>query len=265
MSRLDPNGRWDGAVTSRALPSSEEEVASLSPALRASLGRIWWMQAATEARVAHSFQLVHASLAKLGANEALVQLAHRAIDDEHRHASLCEELTSRYVGNALGAYVKLPDAHPLHATAKNEEERAALYVVGQCALNETFASAYLTAAREECTSPLGRAALRELLADEIDHARVGWAYLMSASAELRVSLSDWILPLTVCNLREWQEVATQSEGHSTGELAAHGVPRAEAIREALEEAVSGVLLPGFAHVGLDTRAMERWAQAGMAT
>ena len=88
---------------------------------------------------------------------------------------------------------------------------------------------------------------------------------MSASSELRVSLSDWILPLTVCNLREWQEVATQSESHSTSELAAHGVPRAEAIRAALQEAVSGVLLPGFAHVGLDTRAMERWAQAGMAT
>ena len=265
MSALDPEGRWLGAITSRPLPSSEEEIASLSPSLRASLGRIWWMQAATEARVAHSFEVVHASLAKLDAPHALVQLAHRAIDDEHRHQKLCEELAFRYVGNELGPTARLPLTHPLHATAKSDEERAALFVVGQCALNETFASAYLTAAREECTSPLGRAALRELLADEIDHARVGWAYLMSASAALRVSLSDWILPLTVCNLREWEEVASQSEGHVGSELAAHGVPRAEAIREALREAVSGVLLPGFAHVGLDTRAMERWAAKGMET
>lgn len=265
MSALDPEGRWQGAITSRALPSSDEEIASLSPTLRSTLGRIWWMQAATEARVAHSFEIVHRSLQKLGAQEPLVELAHRAIDDEHRHQRLCEELTSRYVGNACGPTAQLPMTHPLHATAKSDEERAALFVVGQCALNETFASAYLTAAREECTSPLARAALRELLADEIDHARVGWAFLMSTSPAMRKSLSEWILPLTVCNLREWQEVASQSEGQSSRELAAHGVPRTEAIREALREAVSGVLIPGFAHVGLDTRALETWAEQGMAT
>ena len=36
-------------------------------------------------------------------------------------------------------------------------------------------------------------------------------------------------------------------------------------RVALDEVVTGVLVPGFAHVGLDVRALERWAAAGLAT
>jgi hypothetical protein len=36
--------------------------------------------------------------------------------------------------------------------------------------------------------PLLRAALRDVLADEIDHARVGWAYLASTEQDERMRL-----------------------------------------------------------------------------
>lgn len=259
MPALRPDGRWGGAITSRPLPDATDELEALAPPVRDTLARVWWMQAATEGRVATSFALVHRSLVALDADPGLIAIAERAVDDEHRHAALCEELARRYAGRALPPSPALEHAHPAHPEARSDEERAALYVVGQCAFNETLACAYLNLARAGCTSSLARAAIRELLEDEVDHSRVGWAFLASAPAPVRARLGEWLLPLAVCNLREWLSL-TEAEGLS---LAAHGVPDPDALRDALHEGMRGVILPGLAHVGLDTRAVERWVARGM--
>jgi hypothetical protein len=256
---LSPTGRWGGRVTSRALPDATDELASLDPSLARALTQLWWMQSATELRVATSFAIVHEALGALGAEPALVALAARAVDDEHRHRALCLELAARYAGRAVEPPPALPPQQPAHALAASEDERRALFVIGQCALNETFASAYLTTAHRGATSPLARAALHELLRDEVDHARLGWAYVSTLPAARRAAISDWLVPLTIANLREWRaSAASHTEAYE-----AHGVPRAEAVRAALDEVVREVLVPGFAHAGLDVRGLERWARAGL--
>ncbi|MCB9592446.1 MAG: hypothetical protein H6719_06920 [Sandaracinaceae bacterium] len=257
-ARLRSDGRWGGAVTRRALPDGADEIGALGPATRARLARIWLSQAATELRVASSFAVIHRGLVALDADAGLVRLAARAVDDEHRHATLAEELAGRYAGRAVGPPPVLPDQRPGHPTASSPALRSALWVVGQCALNETFASAYLSAGYQGARHPLARAALRELLEDEIDHARIGWAYLGTTSPALRRELSDWLLPLTVCNLREWRRLELPEDDA----LAAHGVPPLAIAREALEETLREVLVPGFRRAGLDTRALERWIAAG---
>jgi hypothetical protein len=261
VGAISPSGRWGGRVTSRALPDATDELASLDPSLAHALTQVWWMQAATELRVATSFAIVHEALSALEAEPGLVSLAARAVDDEHRHRALCLELARRYAGRAIEAPPTLPRQQPAHALAASDEERRVLFVIGQCALNETFASAYLTTAHRGARSPLARAALNELLRDEIDHARLGWAYVSTLSPERRASISAWLVPLTIANLREWRtSAASHSEAHE-----AHGVPRAEAVREALDETVREVLVPGFAHGGLDVRGLERWARSGLPT
>ncbi len=254
-------GRWGGRVTSRELPDGTEELRELSPAVRQRLAQIWWIQAATERRVATSFAIVRDALEALEAGQPLVDLAARAIDDERRHAALCEDMAVRVLGRSVGRSPDLPMQRPEHPAARDERERQALWIVGQCALNETFASAYLSTAHKRCTSQLGRAALHELLKDEIDHSRLGWAYLSTLPRDLRESVSGWLVPLTVANLREWRSVAVSDDV----ELEPLGVPHRDAVRAALDEVVNGVLLPGFAHVGLDVRALERWVARGAPT
>ena len=96
-------GRWAGQITRRPLPPpGESDLDELDPALRRTLAGIWLGQAATEARVATSFQLVRNGLVALCSDEGIVRLAGRAVDDEHRHAALCEELAGRYAGRPLG-------------------------------------------------------------------------------------------------------------------------------------------------------------------
>lgn len=258
---ISPHGRWNGRVTSRPLPDASDELAELDPSLRRVLGESWWTQCATEFRVATSFSIVHQSLAALDAEPSLVALAERAIDDEHRHAALCLDMAHRYFGSDIAPPPPLPPRHPQHREAKDEDERRALFVIGQCALNETFANAYLSTAYRDTKSPIARAAINELMRDEIDHSRLGWAFLATLPVAKRERISDWLVPLAITNLREWHESAATH----TYSFEAHGIPNADAVRGALADVIREVMIPGFAHVGLDVRALELWSRAGMPT
>src|SRR4051812_22072839 len=53
--------------------------------------------------------------------------------------------------------------------------------------------------------PLVLSALRELLSDEIDHGRIGWAHLAALDRSTRNEVSRWLLPMTYLNPRLWQK------------------------------------------------------------
>jgi hypothetical protein len=261
QGQVRADGRWAGAITSRPLPARDDEIEAMPVEVRAHLAGIWLGQAATEARVARSFAVIHESLERLRAADGLIALAHRAIDDEHRHATLCEEVAGRYLGRVCGPHRQLPAQRPRHPSASSDDVRAALFVIGQCALNETFASVYLSCAYRGAKSPLAHAAIRELLEDEVDHSRLGWAFLGQLRPELRAEVSDWLVPLAISNLREWRAIGTSSDER----LVRHGVPPTELVLAELTTALDTLLVPGFRRSGLDTRAIERWIAAGART
>ena len=255
------DGRWGGSVTSRPLPD-DASVGDLSPLQRITLADVWIGRAASERRVADSFVVVRDALASLGAADELVELATRAIDDEMRHAELSRDVASRYARARLEHPPRLVLTIPLHPGA-SEDLRYVLHVVGQCAFNETIASTFLEAALVEATAPLARAALRELLSDEIDHARIGWALLGSLDHEMRRQVERWLPGMAIANLRMWRE--TNRTYASDAKLAAHGAPRLEAVEHALLLAFRDLILPGFEHLGIATDTMRTWLEAGAPT
>jgi hypothetical protein len=256
-----PSGRWGGALTSRPLPVTDPEILAMTPLAREEMGRIWLSQAATEARVAKSFALIHGALVALGADAGLSAVAERAIDDEHRHTALCRTMAERYVGAAVVATPELPFAPPRHDAAESDRARRILWIVGQCAFNETFASAYLALCNDRAELPLAQAAMRELLSDEIDHARIGWAFLSTLNAADKALVQGWLEPIAIANLREWRAVRLAEDER----LSRHGVPPSAAVEDALREAVADLIVPGLAHVGLDPRPLERWVARGAPT
>ena len=255
------DGRWSGSVTSRPLPD-DASIDDLSPMQRITLADVWLGRAASERRVADSFVVVRDALASLGAAEELVKLATRAIDDEMRHAELAREVASRYAREPLDHPPRLMLTIPLHAGA-SERVRRVLHVVGQCAFNETIASTFLEAALAEATAPLARAALRELLSDEIDHARIGWALLGSLDREMRDEVERWLPAMAIANLRMWRE--TNRTYGSGAKLAEHGAPSASSVENALLLAFRDLVLPGLEHLGLATGSMRAWLAAGAPT
>mgnify|MGYP001546130774 CR=1 FL=1 len=189
-------------------------------------------------------------------------LAARAIDDERRHAELSHVVASRYAGRDLAAPARLPLTFPRHEQA-DARLRHVLHVVGQCCLNETIASAFLEAALAGTRTPLATAALRELLSDEIDHARLGWALLASVDDRTRESVAPWLPEMAIANLRMWREAPREYPDDPA--LAAHGAPTASVVEEALKMAFRDLIIPGFERLGIGVPEIEAWLARGAPT
>ena len=256
-------GRWGGRLTQKSLPQQDSSIDALAPELRQKLGRIWLSRAAMERRVADSFQVITLALRRRRASEKLVKLAERAIDDEYRHAELSRVVASRYWGRPLASPKLLELTIPEHRGA-SPELRDVLHIVGQCVLNETTASAFLEVCLARATGAVARHALRELLSDEIDHGRIGWAYLASTPTEIRQQVGQWLLPMAYLNLRLWKEESPVGVHHPP-ELSDHGAPPGEVIHEALTGALKTLIVPGLQQLEVPTYTLERWIDQGAFT
>jgi hypothetical protein len=95
-------------------------------------------------------------------------------------------------------------------------------------------------------APLVRAALREILADEVDHARIGWAALAVAPAALRQRVAVWLPELITAHLAGWRMAAVQS----SAALIAHGIPAAREAAQIVSGTMDDLILPGFAALGV---------------
>jgi hypothetical protein len=263
---ISDSGRWGGKLTSRPLPLGDPSIDRLGDAERVALAAVWLGRAATERRVADAFEVIHSALAALKTEGEVLRIAARAVDDEHRHAELSRVVASRFAGTDLPPPPLLELRVPEHPGA-SDELRHTLHVVGQCALNETTASLFLEACLAHAKGELASVALRELLSDEIDHARIGWAHLASVRPEIRAAAAPWLLPLTRKNLAIWRDAPRAPAGAAVdaGEMTAHGAPPADVIDDALVTAVRDLILPGFRQAGVDARAVEAWLAGGAAT
>ena len=254
--------RWSGRLTSRPLPEHDPALAALTDEQRAQLVAVWLSRAASERRVADAFEVIHGALVSTRSHPALTALAARAVDDEHRHAELCRVVAARCAGRELEPPARLPLVTPEHRGAPARLVPT-LHVLGHCALNETFASAFLEASLGLAEAPLGRAALRELLSDEIDHARIGWAHLAELSERQRAELAPWLDSLVHANLKMWRD--TPRAAATDAALHRHGAPSAQAIELALVGAVRDLIIPGLARFKLPTHSLELWLAAGAPT
>jgi hypothetical protein len=262
MQAQDIEGRWRGRLTSRELPAQDPEIELLTEAQRSELVSVWLGRAASERRVADAFAVIRDAFASRGSGARLVALAARAVDDEHRHAELARHVASRFAGRELEAPARLTLVVPEHRGAPARLV-GSLHILGHCAMNETFASAFLEASLSLARAALARAALRELLSDEVDHARLGWAHLQELSAAERAELAPWVDSLVRANLAMWR--AAQRPYAEDVVLHRHGAPPAHAVERALVGAVRDLVIPGLAHFGLPTSSLEAWVAAGAPT
>jgi hypothetical protein len=206
-------------------------------------------RAELELRGAAAFTVVTGELVALGAETGIVDLSARAIAEEIRHSQIYLELAERQRGERVPepriAPIEVPDYPDV-----DDEVRHVLSVVGMCSVNETMACGFLEACLEGATDPHVCAAIREILEDEVRHARIGWALLGSrriTSAHKR-SVSQHLASMISAQLAGWR---AQMATLPAGEVASHGCPSAAAIERAAMSTLREVVLPGFAHVGVD--------------
>lgn len=204
--------------------------------------KVEWEAAATFARLAHD-------LADCGAGSAVVQMARKAAKDEQRHAKLCQGLAENYDPQSVALVPELgsvigPNNLPL--------DRRTLYAsVALSCVTESLSVALLLRMRQLVVDEDAKATIREILVDEIDHSRLGWAHLAAEAARGDVSwLSPHIQPMLDAALLADAEHVQSKEPAATSP-AAYGILPKPMAEQICHETIRKVIEPGLRRFGVN--------------
>jgi len=245
------------------LSASDPVVEALPVAMRRDIAKVWRRRAMNERRASFVFADLHENLVAFAAEPDVLELSRTAVEDELRHAELCAELSRRYDPIVAPPEVALPVPSP-EFPRRAPHVAQALFAALQSSVNETLATGYMGACLDQATGVWPREALRAILRDEVRHARIGWAVLASTrlSPADRANIAG-TMPrlLEVCVGAWWAEVEPERsvelpEGHG-------GLARSDLLAT-VRETLSGVILPGLDHVGIDSGPARRWVEANAA-
>lgn len=235
------------------LPQHDEVIEGLDPGARERIGREWQRRAEVELTAATLSAQLARDLLLAHAIPAVLELAAQAVVDELHHARLCHAVAERY----LGRPVPLPRSRridePRFGSAGPELSRL-LCLVLHCCVNETLATVCLREGLKAAESPTAHAVTRRLLADDLNHARLGWAHLASSAIDddARHHLARALPTLLKLGVEGWRD-----EPRADFDAPAHGVLGNERFPRLMQEAVAELILPGFDYVGIDTASARR--------
>jgi hypothetical protein len=247
------------------LPFGDPSVAALSSAQRTAIAGHWKHRARSELQVGRAFAAMVPLLRERRASSAVLDRLESGAEEEIRHSEICSRLAETYAGEAV-VRPKI-DSVPLPRFEVGDDDlEIALLVAGMCCVNETIATAWISACLSAAETPLAMMANRIHLTDEIEHARVGWAHLASdaVSDATRAALGPCLPKLLEANAPGWER--------DDPSLPPEGVPSqghlpVEVSRRVFLDAVADLVLPGFAHVGVDIGPARAWLaqRSGRAT
>ena len=238
------------------LPFGDPSVTALSTTQRAAIAGHWKRRMRSELYVGRAFAAMVPLLREHGAAPAVLDRLERGAEEETRHSEICAQLAETYGGESVER--TRIDSVPLPRFGVGDEDlETALLVAGMCCVNETVATAWISACLAAAEEPLAQMANRIHLHDEIEHARLGWAHLASdaVSDATRRALGPRLPKLLEANAPGWERDDPM--------LPAEGVPAQghlpfEASRRVYADAVAELVIPGFAHVGVDIGPATAW-------
>ncbi len=222
------------------------------------LAAMWAYRARSEGEAAAHYEDLARRLQRDGGPLARfgerIEAARR---DELRHQEICAAMAARFGHIARGPEspkTRRIAPHDLHGPA-----RLAYEVVACFCVTESINATLLLRSGEQARDDETRRVLRALLVDEVDHSRIGWAYLASDS-EWRCEIAER-LPVILKATTHDDDFLVSSPRPSSAALVAYGLLSRDGLRSVFREAMEGVVLPGLEHCSVDTGEARRWLQA----
>jgi len=227
-----------------------ESAQSLALGARAAVGETWRERMRQEHLAVGAFAQITQELAAIGCNGVVLALVARAAADEVRHTETCRRFAVALLGQDAvpRGWRGLPDI-PRHP-GQDASVRALLHVVEMCCLSETLTGVFFTEMRARASNPTARAVVESLLEDEVDHGKVGWAYLADRARSGSIERLAEALPDM---LERTFGYALQGRGQAEDDEAseAFGYVREGARAAIFRRALKDVVVPGFEAVGVD--------------
>jgi hypothetical protein len=239
------------------------DTSSLDEVARARIGGVWRERQWQEHLAVGAFALIAAELAAEGCEPVVLAIAARAASDEVRHAEVCRRMAAGLLGEeAVPTRLRGMPKVPRHAEA-SAGDRVLYHVVEMCCLSETFTGAYLTEMLARASHPVARAAVESLLEDEIDHGRVGWAYLSSRAGERRLDgLAEALPGMLDRTIGRVLRSAKRAPEPDDPAREAFGFLGNDAGAALFSRTLRDVILPGFELCGVELGPAREAAAAG---
>jgi rubrerythrin len=223
---------------------------------RALAASVWRARRAFELDAAVRFARLSDELTALQAGAEVVALARQAADDERRHAQLCADLVTYFGGQVTDAAA--PAAAPVSPSGLVPRERLLYEVVALACVTETLSTALLGTLVERATDDVVRRTMHEILRDEVQHSRLGWAHLAGEHAHGARDVVGAHLPAMLrATVRE--ELFTEEGEHPQQEaLSGLGALSRRDRIDVCVATMTSVVFPGLERFGVDTSRGRRW-------
>jgi hypothetical protein len=243
-----------GGGARRAIPWADLGAETLGDEGRRAVGATWLERMKQEHLAVGAFALLARELAEQGCDPVVLSLVTRASCDEVRHAEICRRFAVALLGpeSVPASFRGLPKV-PMHPDAP-PSDRVLFHVVEMCCMSETLTGVYFTEMLARTTDAVAREAIESLLEDEIDHGRVGWAYLAERARER--TTGDLAAALPAMLERTFHVVLGRAGDRGAArdddaKLESCGYLGPRAAADVYARALHDVILPGFEQLGVE--------------
>jgi hypothetical protein len=230
-----------------------------TPAQRRLAASVWRFRWSAELEAAARFSRLARELAAVDAVERVVTLARHAARDELRHAELCANLVEWLGGAPVPREKPAPRwARPASPAGLSARDAVLYEVVAMSCITETLSAALLGEMVLTSRDAHLKKTMRDILRDEIGHARLGWAHLAAEQQRGSTEFLGEYLPAMLAGTID-EEVFSSGPEHveQAGVSGLGSLVRAER-RRVFEETMRRVAFPGLRRYGVDTRRGEEW-------
>jgi hypothetical protein len=226
-----------------------------SPSVRRLAASAWSFRCKVELDAAARFERMAGRLEAMAAPQAIVEMARRAAGDEQRHARLCAEQVASYGETPPAADGPPSEIAPRALTGR---QKVLYEVVAACCITETESMAVLTELLGSVeTDPLA-AVLRELATDEVQHSRLGWAYLAHEHGQGETAFLGPLIPAMLRGTIIPDLFAPVAAEREDPALLGHGVLPHALKRQTFTRTLEEVVFPGLEEFGVDTAPARGW-------
>ena len=228
----------------------------MDDASRRELGARWAYRAGLEHNAAARFERLAHRMEAEGFDAALIAIAREAVTQEREHVRLCAEIAERF-GHAVA--LGEPEVTEVAPVTFKSRDRVVYEVVAFCCITETANAAVVTAGADDVEDPAIRRAVRTILADEVQHSRLGWRFLATHPLDdaQRAWLADYLPDMLRGTIRDDLFAPAPIVGDEAT-MAKYGTLPIEGRRQSFLDGMREVVLPGLAQLGVDVAPAERF-------
>jgi hypothetical protein len=220
---------------------------------RAELAGRWAYRAGLEHTAAARFRRLAGRMEACGVDRKLVAIATLAATQEQTHVRLCAEISERFGGRIeLAAEPEVDEIAPASFSSR---DRVVYEVVAFCCITETANAAVVTAGADEVDDTAIRRAVRTILADEVQHSRLGWRFL--ATHPIDDALGGYLPDMLEGTVRAdlFEPVSIIGDELT---MQKYGTLPIAGRRQTFLDGMREVLLPGLEGAGIDTSLGASW-------